>query len=345
MTKHVHHRSGVCGAGILGVGMAVPSRVVTNADLEQIVDTSDEWIFTRTGIRERRIAGPGEYTSDLATDACRQALSDAEVDAKDIDLVLCATTSGDHLWPATACLVQDRIGAQGAQAVDISAACAGFVYGLQMAGALIQTGAVRKALVVGADTLSRHVDWTDRSTCVLFGDGAGAVVLGQVPAGYGLLGSAMGADGSRFGDLLIPAGGTRMPLTPELLAERKDKLLMHGQEVFKFAVRIMGESCLAALDRAGMTPDDVNLFIPHQANVRIIHAAAERMRLPKERVFTNLDRYGNTSAASVPIALCEAVRMGRVRQNDVLVLVGFGAGLTWGANVVRWSRAEGDGSR
>ncbi len=332
------------GAGILGVGMAVPERTVTNADLERTLDTSNEWIVSRTGIRERRIAGPNEFTSDLATEACRQALDDAGIAPDEIELVLCATTSGDHLWPATACLVQDRIGAHGAQALDISAACAGFVYGLQMAGALIQTGAIRNALVVGADTLSRHVDWSDRATCVLFGDGAGAVALGPVPDGYGLLGSAMGADGSRFGSLLVPAGGTRMPLTPDLLRERKDKLMMHGHEVFRFAVRIMGEACRRALERSGLTADDVSLFIPHQANIRIIRAAAERMRLPDERVFTNVDRYGNTSAASVPIALCEAVKLGRVGNDDVLVFVGFGAGLTWGANVVRWWRPCGEGA-
>lgn len=328
------------GAGILGVGMAVPRRVVTNADLERIVNTSDEWIVSRTGIRERRIVSDGECTSLLAAEASRMALEDAGVSADRLDIVLCATCSGDYLWPATACIVQNEIGAGTAQAFDISAACAGFVYGVQLAGALIQSGAAEHVLVIGADTLSRHVDWSDRSTCVLFGDGAGAVVMGPVHAGDGLLGSAMGADGSRVHSLYIPAGGTRNPLTCELLTQRRDKLVMNGPEVFKFAVRIMGEACLSALENAGLTPEDVDLFVPHQANIRIIRAAAQRMALTDERVFTNVDRYGNTSAASVPIALCEAVASGRVNKGSVLVFVGFGAGLTWGANVLRWTRDE-----
>jgi 3-oxoacyl-[acyl-carrier-protein] synthase-3 len=328
------------GAGILGVGMAVPEKVLTNADLEKMVDTSDEWIFTRTGIRERRIAADDEFTSDLGTAACVRALADAGLTGADVDLVLCATCSGDYLWPATACIIQGRVGAVGAQAFDLSAACAGFVYGLQVAGALVATRAIDCALVVGADTLTRHVDWSDRATCVLFGDGAGAVVVGPAAPGEGLLASAMGADGTRVGSLYVPAGGTREPVSPGALALKRDKMIMNGPEVFKFAVRIMGEACMEALERAGLTPDEVSLFVPHQANIRIIRAAAERMRLSDDRVFTNVDRYGNTSAASVPIALAEAVQSGRVNRGDVLVFVGFGAGLTWGANVVRWSRDE-----
>ncbi|MBM3494055.1 MAG: ketoacyl-ACP synthase III [Armatimonadetes bacterium] len=328
------------GATILGVGMAVPERVVTNADLERVVDTSDEWIVTRTGIRERRVVSDGECTSDLAAEACLRALADANVGADQVDLVLCATCTGDYIWPATACLVQDRIGAIGSQAFDVAAACAGFVYGVQLAGALVQAGAIERALVVGADTMTRHVDWSDRKTCVLFGDGAGAVVLGPTTAGDGLLGSAMGADGSRARAIYLPGGGTRMPLTAELLERRLDKLVMDGSEVFRFAVRIMAEACAAALLRAGLSADDVDLFLPHQANIRIIKAAAERMGLSDDRVYNNVDRYGNTSAASVPIALCEAVGEGRVARGDLLVFVGFGAGLTWGANVVRWTRDE-----
>lgn len=328
------------GAGILGVGMAVPERVLTNSDLERMVNTSDEWIVTRTGIRERRIAGADECTSDLATAACRLAVDDAGIDPQELDLVLCATCTGDYLWPATACIVQERLGAARAAAFDLSAACAGFCYGLQVAASLVQSGAMRYVLLVGADTMSKHVDWQDRSTCVLFGDGAGAVVVGPCGAGSGVLGSAMGADGSRARCLYVPAGGTKTPLNTMLLEERADKMRMQGAEVFRFAVRIMGEACLDALSQAGMGADDVDLFIPHQANIRIIRAAAQRMGLSEDRLYNNVDRYGNTSAASVPIALTEAVHAGRVRAGDVLVFVGFGAGLTWGANVVRWCRDE-----
>jgi 3-oxoacyl-[acyl-carrier-protein] synthase-3 len=325
--------------------MAVPERIVTNADLERLVDTSNEWIVARTGIRERRVVAEGECTSDLAAEACLRALDDAGAAAESVDLVLCATCSGDYIWPATACVIQDRIGASGAQAFDISAACSGFVYGLQLAGALIQTGAIERALVVGADTLSRQVDWTDRATCVLFGDGAGAAVVEACAPGDGLLASAMGSDGSRARAIYVPGGGTKMRLTPEALALRLDRIVMEGAEVFRFAVRIMSDACEAALRRAGLCVGDVDLFVPHQANIRIIRAAADRMGLAPERVFNNVERYGNTSAASVPIALAEAVAAHRVRRGDVLVFVGFGAGLTWGANVLRWSRDECAGPR
>jgi 3-oxoacyl-[acyl-carrier-protein] synthase-3 len=320
--------------------MAVPDRVLTNDDLAAIVATSDEWIVSRTGIRERRIAGPEEATSDLAIAASRDALADAGMQPTDVDLVLCATCTGDYLWPSTACLVQDGIGAARAAAFDLSAACAGFCYGLEVAASLIESGAVGCVLLVGADTLTKHLDWADRSTCVLFGDGAGAVVLTRCSPGYGVLGSTMGADGSHARSLYVPAGGTRMPLTADMIAQRKDKMLMRGAEVFRFAVRIMGEACLAALRTAHLSSGDVNLFIPHQANIRIIRAAAQRMGLSEDRMYNNVERYGNTSAASVPIALTEAVRSGRARSGDVLVFVGFGAGLTWGANVVRWCRNE-----
>lgn len=328
------------GAGIVGVGMSVPERVLTNDDLAGMVATSDEWIVSRTGIRERRVASPEEATSDLAIAASRDALACAGMDPTEVDLVLCATCTGDYLWPSTACLVQHAIGAERAAAFDLSAACAGFCYGLEVAASLIESGAVRCALLVGADTLTKHVDWTDRSTCVLFGDGAGAVVLKRCPPGYGVLGSAMGADGSHARSLYVPAGGTRTPLTADRIAARQDKMLMRGAEVFRFAVRIMGEACLAALEAACLSPADVDLFIPHQANIRIIRAAAQRMGLGDDRMYNNVDRYGNTSAASVPIALTEAVRFGRIAAGDVIVFVGFGAGLTWGANVVRWCGPE-----
>jgi 3-oxoacyl-[acyl-carrier-protein] synthase-3 len=320
--------------------MAVPDRVVTNADLEAMVDTSDEWIVERTGIRQRHVAAPDETSSDLATRAALAALADAGLEAGEIDLVICATTTGDCLWPATACLVQHRIGAGHAAAFDISAACSGFCYGLAIARDMVLAGTATRALVIGADTLTKHVDWTDRTTCILFGDGAGAVVVGPCEAGRGILASELRADGSKFEAVWLPAGGTRRPLTPEMLAAGQGKLAMHGAEVFKFAVRIMGEISLSVLARAGLGPDDVSLFVPHQANARIIAAAAERMRLTPDRVMRNVERYGNTSAASIPIALTEALAAGRVGYDDVLVLVGFGAGLTWGANVLRWSRGD-----
>jgi len=316
--------------------MAVPERVLTNADLEQMVDTSDEWIVSRTGIRKRRVASSSECTSTFAVRAGQEALNRSGLQPEDIDLVLCATCSGDYPWPATACIVQDALGLRGAAAFDLSAACAGFCYGLEVASALIEAETARHVLLIGADTLTRYVDWTDRSTCILFGDGGGAVVLGPCEGNCGVLGSAWGAVGEHAQSLYVPGGGTRTPLTHEALEARLDKMIMRGGEVFKFAVRIMGEACLEALDRAGVTPDEVDLFVPHQANIRIIRAAAERMGLPMDKVFVNVDRYGNTGAASIPIALYEALNEGRVRPGDILVFVGFGAGLTWAANVVRW---------
>jgi 3-oxoacyl-[acyl-carrier-protein] synthase-3 len=325
-------------AGILGVGMAVPDRVLTNADLEKIVDTSDEWILTRTGIRERRISSPDETSSTLGTAAARRALAHAGVLPEELDMIICATATGDYIWPATACLIQQALGANRATAYDITAACSGFVYGLATASAYIQSGQMRRVLVVGAETLSKLVNWEDRATCVLFGDGAGAAVLGPCAPDEGVLSSAMGSDGGGFEMIILPAGGTKIPVTPEVLEQKLNRIFMRGSEVYKFAVKIMGDVCLDALCKANLTPADVSLFIPHQANTRIIEAAASRMGLPSEKVFINLDRYGNTSAASIPIGLTEAVSQGRVKRGDVLVFVGFGAGLTWGANVVRWSR-------
>lgn len=328
-------------AGIMGVGMAVPSRVLRNEDLESMVDTSDEWIRTRTGIRERRVADENTATSDLAIEACRAALEDADFPASSVDAVVCATCSGDYPWPATACIIQHAIGALRAAAFDLSAACAGFCYALEVGRAMITAGSAEHVLVVGADMLTRFVDWTDRATCVLFGDGAGAVLLGPCGTDEGILASVMGCDGARVHSLYVPAGGTRTPITCDALERRLDKMVMDGREVFRFAVQIMGEACEAALRRAGVSVSDVRLFIPHQANLRISKAAAEHMGLDNERVFNNIDRYGNTSAASVPIALYEAVSAGMVKRGDLIVLVGFGAGLTWAANVIRWSRDEG----
>ncbi|WP_188882353.1 beta-ketoacyl-ACP synthase III [Alicyclobacillus cellulosilyticus] len=322
-------------AGILGTGRALPERVLTNADLEKMVDTSDEWIVTRTGIRERRIAAPEEATSDYAVRACELALADAGIAAEEVDLILCATVTPDMLFPATACLVQDRIGATKAAAMDISAACSGFLYGLAVAHAFIISGQYRYVLVVAGDILSKIVDWEDRSTCVLFGDGAGAAVVGPVEAGRGFLSFDLGADGSGAMHICQPAGGSRMPATAETVAQRLHYLKMEGRETFKFAVKVMAASTEKVLAQAGLTKDDIDLLIPHQANIRIIEAARQRFGLDPDKVVVTIDRYGNTSASSIPIALDEARRTGRAKPGDLVVMVGFGGGLTWGAAAVR----------
>ncbi|MEJ5251847.1 MAG: beta-ketoacyl-ACP synthase III [Armatimonadota bacterium] len=324
-------------AGIVGVGVGIPEPVLTNHDLEQRIDTSDEWIVTRTGIRERRVAPPDVATSDLAAQAAHQALQNAGRGAEEVDLIVVATATPDMPWPSTACLVQAKIGAVRAAAFDLNAVCSGFVYALWMAAQAVETGAYRCVLVIGADILSRQVNWEDRSTCVLFGDGAGAVVLAPVEEPYGVLSGVLGADGTGAPLLNVPAGGTREPLSPEVIACKRHTIHMRGREVFKFAVTIMGEVSVQALEKAGIAPEEVNLFIPHQANIRIIQAAAERLNLPMERVFVNVDRYGNTSAASIPIAVYEAWEQGRLKKGDLVVVVGFGAGLTWGACVIRWA--------
>jgi 3-oxoacyl-[acyl-carrier-protein] synthase-3 len=326
-------------AAILGIGMSVPDRVMTNADLEKMVDTSDEWITTRTGISERRIAAPSEATSDLASAAAQAALSDAGITALDVDALIVATITPDMPFPATACIVQDRIGASNAAAFDISAGCSGFIYALSLAKAYIESSTYSTILVVGAEVLSRFVDWTDRSTCVLFGDGAGAVVIGAVgegAPGSRILGVSLGSDGSGARLLHVPAGGSVMPASEETLRNRLHFMSMCGNQVYKFATRIIGDAALDALRMCGLSKEDIDCFIPHQANMRIIDAAARKLDLPIEKVFVNLDRYGNTSAASVPIALYEARERGFVKAGDVVVLVGFGAGLTWGGAVVRW---------
>ena len=327
-------------AGILGLGMAVPERVVSNEDLSKIVDTNDEWIVSRTGIKRRHVCGPEESSSTLGLAAAKKALNDAGVAAEELDLVLCATATGDYPWPATACLIQEKLGASRAAAFDLSAACSGFTYALATATSFIQSGAMRRILVIGVDTLSKQVDWSDRGTCILFGDGAGAAVLGTCAPGEGVLASALGADGRGFDQIWLEGGGNRRPVRLGDVDGRQNFIQMKGAEVYKFAVKIMGDVTVEVLCRAGLTPNDVDLFIPHQANIRIINAAAERMGLPSEKVFVNVQEYGNTSAGSIPMALTEAVHQGRVKHGDVLAFVGFGAGLTWGANVVRWSRNE-----
>lgn len=327
-------------AGILGLGAYVPPTIRTNADLEQSIDTTDEWIISRTGIRERRIADPDGATSELAFAAGATALLDAEIDALDLDLIMVATCTPDHpgSFPSTASIVQARLGAKNAAAFDLGAVCAGFSYALHVASNLIVSGANNRILVIGAEMLSRIVDWNDRNTAVLFGDGAGAAVVGLVPAG-GYLGGILGADGNGGPLLAVPSGGSRSPSDASALCQNGSKIHQNGKEVYKFAVSVMGQAALQAVESVGLTANDIDCFIPHQANIRIIAKAAERMGLPMEKVFVNLDKYGNTSAASIPIALDEAYRSGRLKPNDLVVLVGFGAGLTWGANVIRWTKA------
>ncbi|MDF9408104.1 ketoacyl-ACP synthase III [Pelotomaculum isophthalicicum JI] len=330
------HRE-VVNAGILGIGTYVPERILTNTELEKMVDTSDEWIRSRSGICERRIAGPEQATSDLASNAARRALADAGTAPEEIDLVICATDTADMIFPATACLVQDRIGVKKkAGAFDLAAGCTGFIYALTVGSQFIAAGACRRVLVIGAETMSRVIDWKDRSTCVLFGDGAGAVVLGPVSTGEGILATKLYSDGSGGPHLLLPAGGSRRPASSDTLNSRLHYLQMNGREVFKFAVRVMGEAAEEVIAEAGLNKSDVDFFIPHQANIRIIEPAARRLGVPMEKVMVNVDRYGNTSTASIPLALEEAVRGGRINKGDHVVVVGFGAGLTWGAVVIKW---------
>lgn len=327
-------------AHVSGWGMAVPERTMTNHDIAQIVDTTDEWIVSRTGIHERRIANDKETTASLATKAALRALDRTDLHPHDLDLIIVATATPEHLFPATACLVQDNIGAIHAGAFDLSAACSGFIYGVGLASQSIQSGAVRNALVIGSETLSRFINWEDRGTCILFGDGAGAFVLqaSDVPGGY--LSSIMRSDGSGGGLLTIPAGGSRKPASNETVHQNEHFIHMNGREVFRFATRVMADATREVAKKAGIDVQDLDMIIPHQANQRIIQAAARGLDLPMDRFVVNLDRYGNTSSASIPIAACEALDQGRIHPGDRLVMVGFGAGLTWGALALEWVTPE-----
>ena len=303
--------------GIIGLGTYVPDKVVTNKDLEKIVDTDDQWIVERTGIKERRIAEEGVATSDLATKAAIRALEHAGISADELDLIIVATATPDMFFPSVACLVQDNLKANKAAAFDLAAGCSGFVYGLVVGTQFIKAGLYKKVLVIGAETLSRILDWSDRNTCVLFGDGAGAAVLGETTEGCGILGSHLGADGAG-GDLLkLPAGGSRNPASTETVTNKQHFVHMNGNEVFKFATKVMGEAAIQALNNAGLTSADVDFLVPHQANIRIIQSAAKRLKMPADKVIVNVDRYGNTSAASIPLALDEAVKTGKVKNGDV----------------------------
>jgi 3-oxoacyl-[acyl-carrier-protein] synthase-3 len=323
-------------AQIIGWGKYVPSKILTNDDLAVTLDTSDAWIHDRTGIRERRIAAPKETTASLAVRAAWAALEVANISPSKLGLIIVATCSPDNPGlPATACLVQDALSATHAGAFDLMAGCTGFIYGLSLGSQVVQAEGSDYVLVIGAETLSRIVDYTDRSTAILFGDGAGAVVLGPSDR-PGILSYILGSDGSGAEALSIPAGGSRQPASRETVDKRLHYVKMDGRAVFRFAVRVLGKAAGQALQKAGLTVDDVDLLIPHQANLRIIQSAVAYLKLPAEKVFCNLERYGNTSAASIPIALCEAIEQNRLHSDDCLVLTGFGAGLTWGAAVVRW---------
>jgi 3-oxoacyl-[acyl-carrier-protein] synthase-3 len=321
---------------IVGTGSAVPDRVLTNADLEKMVDTSDEWIVTRTGIRERRIAEPGMVATDLGLPAAQRALENAGLGPEDLDAIICATVTPDQVFPAMGCTLQARLGAKRAFAFDVSAACSGFLYSMGVAQALIASEQAETVLVVGAELLSRVTNWTDRTTCILLADGAGAAVFRPGDEKHRILSVRLGADGT-YGSLIeMPAGGSRIPASEESVRNHLHTVHMKGNEVFKLGVRGMAEACIQVLDGEGYTPQDVNLLVPHQANLRIIEAMAKRLEVPMERVFTNIQKYGNTSAASVPLALDEARRAGRLTEGDLVLMVVFGGGLTWGAALVRW---------
>lgn len=327
---------GLHPVGIIGTGKYVPERILTNQQLEQMVETNDEWIVTRTGIKERRMAAEAEATSDLAYEAAKKAIAAAGLTAEDIDLIIVATITPDMFFPSTACLLQTKLGATKAAAFDLSAACSGFIYGLATASNMIATGMYKHVLVIGAETLSRITDYTDRNTCILFGDGAGAVVLGPVAEGRGFRSFELGADGSGGELLKVSGGGSRIPSSEQSISDRQHYIHMAGNDVFKFAVRIMGSAAEDALAKAGMAKEDIDLLIPHQANIRIIQSALNRLNLSEEKAMINLDKYGNMSAASIPVALAEAVEQNRIKEGDTLVFVGFGGGLTWGASVLVW---------
>ena len=323
-------------AGITGTGMALPEKVLTNADLEKIVDTSDEWIISRTGIRQRTIAADDEYNSIFAVKASRQALERAGIGPEDLDLIICATVTPDMPLPATGCIIQAELGASNAAAFDISAACTGFIYALTIAEQFIVSGCMQNILVIGSEVLSKWADWTDRSTCVIFADGAGAAVVSRVPEGRGILASLIRSDGNYIDVLNIPAGGTREPFSQLVLDNRSHFIRMRGNELFKVAVRSMAESSKQVLKQAGYGAEDLDLVIPHQANQRITDGVAERIKVPNDKIYSNIERIGNSSSATIPICLHECVASGRIKEGDLILLTAFGGGVTWGSLLMRW---------
>ena len=323
-------------AHIVGWGKYVPPKIMTNNDLAKTVETTDEWIFSRTGIRERRIAGPKETAFSMGYIAARDALAKADILPAEVDLIICATATPEHTFPSTASLIQDALGATRAGAFDLSAGCAGFVYALTIGAQVIQGGGHKVVLVIGSETLSRIVNWKDRGTCILFGDGAGAVVLQASEERGGVLSSLVRSDGAGGDLLIVPAGGSKLPASPDTVLRNLHTIQMDGREVFRFAARVVDKATREVVEQAGLTLDDIALFVPHQANVRIIQAAARALEVSEDRIFVNLEKYGNTSSASVPLALCEAAEQGRMQPGQHIVLIGFGAGLAWAAAVVQW---------
>lgn len=323
-------------ARIVGTGMAVPKRVLTNAELEKMVDTSDEWITARSGIKERRIADENTAASDLALEASLKALEEAKLKPEDLDLIIVGTVTGDFTLPSTACILQNRLGNKSAGVMDVVAACSGFIYGLSVAKAFVNIGQFKNVLVIGVEILSKFTNWDDRNTCVLFGDGAGAAIVQASEEEGGIISTYISGDGSLATLLHAPIGGTRTRLTKENFDLKQHNIIMAGSEVFKSAVRAMGDSAVKVIEQSGLKPEDIDLLIPHQANIRIIEATAKRLKMPMEKVYVNIDRYGNTSSASVPIALDEAKRKGKIKKGDKTVLVAFGGGFTWGAALIQW---------
>ncbi|NLV88667.1 MAG: ketoacyl-ACP synthase III [Tissierellia bacterium] len=328
--------------GISGIGSYVPDNVITNEDLSKIVDTSNEWIIERTGIQERRIVDEKTATSDIASVAAERALKDARLKPEDIDLIIVATATSDHSFPSTACIVQKNIGATRAAAFDISVGCSGFVYGLTVGEQFIRSGLYERVLVIGAETLSKIVDWQDRNTCVLFGDGAGACVLERCEENMGILASELGSDGTNGSVLIQPAGGSRQPANEETVKNRLHFIKMEGREVFKFAVRVMDKASQSVIEKANLKLEDIDFLVPHQANVRIIDAAAKKLALDQDKVYVNLNKYGNMSSASIPVALQEAIEKKKIKKGDNVLLVAFGAGLTWASMIIKWNRREED---
>lgn len=323
-------------AGIIGMGHSYPEGLLTNADLEKIVDTNDEWITTRTGIKQRHKAAKDEYTSQFAVKAANQALERAGINAKDIDIIVCATTTPDQILPSTGCIIQAEIGADNAAAFDVVAACSGFLYGLTTVESMIRTGQINNALVIGAEVLTKYVDYTDRGTCVIFGDGAGAAVLSAVPSDKGILATKIRSDGRYLEQLYSPGGGTRMPVTHQTIDDGQHFFKMKGNELFKVAVRSMAEISAEMLAKAGYTIDDVKIVIPHQANQRITDAVASRLGVGEDKVYSNIAQHGNTSAASIPIALDECIESGKIEEGDLVLLTAFGGGVTWGGTLIRF---------
>ncbi len=323
---------------IAGTGSYLPEKIITNHDIAQNVDTTDEWVYSRSGIKERRVAKPNEAASDMALISAKRALEDANLKPEDIDLVIVTTVTPDMMFPSTACILQAKLGIRNnIPCFDIEAACSGFVYGVEVASKMMKSGYYKNALVVSSEKISGILDWQDRNTCVLFGDGSGAAVLSTTEVeNVGILDTVLGADGSDTATLKLPAGGSAIPTTKESVEKREHFLQMNGREVFKHAVKLMGEKSFEVIERYGITPDQLNLLIPHQANVRIIESVAKRLKLPMEKVFMNIEKYGNTSSASIPIALDEAKKAGKIHSGDYILFVAFGAGLTWGATLVKW---------